>query len=97
MANNTIMEIGITGCNGVDTHVKNGHMVRFKSEDGKSYVVNGPDAVIFAGIPKAGIHVPAHGPSAEYTVANGKVGHTYYPTVGGCLSSNPNPPGIIID
>jgi hypothetical protein len=100
MANHTIIEIGLNDCSGVITHVCNGYRVRFTSEDGRSYVVSGPDAAIFTGS-NAGIQVPANGtPSTEYPV-KGTVGKTYTPSVvgtGACTGSKKKyPPGIIID
>ena len=100
MANHTIIEIGIYDCDGVPAHVSNGFLVRFTSEDEKSYVVSGLD-IILTGSPKTGVRVPADGtPSAEYPV-QGAVGHTYTATVLGfadCTAKkNKFPPGIIID
>jgi hypothetical protein len=99
MANHTIIEIGLNDCSGVITHVCNGYRVRFTSEDGRSYVVSGLDAIL-TGSPSTGIPVPADGTSSAAYPVKGTAGQTYTATVVGypaCTAVLVLPPGIIID
>jgi hypothetical protein len=99
MANHGYIQIGISNCSGVVTHVCNGYMVSFTSEDKKSYVVSGLDKILI-GSSAAGIPVPADGTSSAAYPVNGTVGKTYNSSIVGvpaCTLHKILPPGIIID
>jgi hypothetical protein len=99
MANHGFIEIGISDCIGVSAHVSNGFLVSFLSEDGRSYVVSGLDAIL-TGSPSTGIPVPADGTSSAAYPVKGTAGQTYTATVVGypaCTAVLVLPPGIIID